>query len=695
MRLPMKPIKKITSLCLCVVLVLTLLPAAALAVQTYTTSPSGVAMIEKFEGFRNMPYSDDKGNWYIGYGSQCNPADYPFGITEAQADVLLRQDLASKEEAVNRLLVDYNISVTQYQFDAMVSMTYTLGTQWMNPTYRFCGYLIRGIQNYSEVEVVNAIATWCHSGDDPLDHLVERRLQEAYLFLYGTYENDAAQRYRYIHFDPNGGDVENKTVFYPIGTAYGQLPTPTGNGGRTFLGWYTSDGTKLTGQELAMENVWVTAKWDGESSGSSGSDIDLSGWVNPYSDVKETDWYFTYVRELSAKGVVGGYPDGTFQGTGTLTAGEALKLIMLATGNKEQAPTGSHWASGYLTLAESLGCVAPGEIQNLDSPISRLTIARVAAVAMGISARRGASPFADVDDGYTLALYEEGILNGTVVGGKRYYYPNEGINRAEVCAIVSRINNWKPTVKNDPAQSGYISYGNKYYPVLPNVPACPYNTNLLVLDGSRMYYNDPGYTTAFGIDVSSHQKEIDWQKVAASGVEFAIIRLGYRGYGSEGTVNLDPYFKQNLAGAKAAGLKVGVYFFSQAITTQEAAEEAQFVLTNLAGAQLDYPVVYDWEPISGVGARTDGLDSVTLTDCAITFCETVSQAGYTPMVYYNNPVGYGRYDLSRLTAYDVWFAQYASKPTMYYNYRIWQYTSSGKVPGISTKVDMNIAFIPY
>ena len=171
----MKPIKKITSLCLCVVLVLTLLPAAALAVQTYTTSPSGVAMIEKFEGFRNMPYSDDKGNWYIGYGSQCNPADYPFGITEAQADVLLRQDLASKEEAVNRLLVDYNISVTQYQFDAMVSMTYTLGTRWMNPTYRFCGYLIRGIQNYSEVEVVNAIATWCHSGDDPLDHLVERR----------------------------------------------------------------------------------------------------------------------------------------------------------------------------------------------------------------------------------------------------------------------------------------------------------------------------------------------------------------------------------------------------------------------------------------------------------------------------------------------------------------------------------------
>ena len=224
---------------------------------------------------------------------------------------------------------------------------------------------------------------------------------------------------------------------------------------------------------------------------------------------------------------------------------------------------------------------------------------------------------------------------------------------------------------------------------------CPYDTNLLVLDGSIMYYNDPAYETAIGIDVSSHQGEIDWERVAASGVEFAMIRLGYRGYGSEGTLNLDPYFEQNLAGARAAGLKVGIYFFSQAITVEEAYEEAAFVLEHLDGEALDYPLAYDWEPISGVGARTDGLDSVTLTDCALTFCHMAELAGYTPMVYYNNPVGYGRYDLSRLTDYDVWFAQYASRPTMYYDYRIWQYTSSGTVPGIDTRVDMNIAFIPY
>ena len=690
----MKPLKKILSLSLCaLLLLLTLLPSAALAVETFTTSDEGLALIEEYEGFRDMPYSDENGYWYIGYGTSCDPADYPDGVTEEEADELLREALASKEEAVNRLLLDYGISVTQYQFDAMVSMTYTLGTQWMNPTYRFCGYLIQGIENYSEVEVVNAIATWCHSGDDPLDHLVERRLTEAYLFLYGEYENDGAENYRYIHFDPNGGDVENKTVFYPVDEIYGQLPTPTGNG--TFLGWYTADGVQLTGEEIAEEDIWVTAKWDGEGAGEPDTDLDFSDWVNPYTDVAESDWYFAYVRELSAREVLGGYPDGTFRASAALTAGEALKLVLLGAGCQEAEPTGSHWASGYLALAESMGCLAPGEIQDLDSPISRLVIARVAAVAMGLEERTGASPFADVDSGYTLALYEEGILNGTVLGGQRYYYPDSSINRGEVCAIVSRILNWEPGEDNDPAQSGYIAYGNKFYPVHRNVDVCPYDTNLLVLDGSIMYYNDPAYETAIGIDVSSHQGEIDWERVAASGVEFAMIRLGYRGYGSEGKMNLDPYFAQNLAGARAAGLQVGVYFFSQAITVEEAYEEAAFVLEHLDGEALDYPLAYDWEPISGVGARTDGLDSVTLTDCALTFCHMAELAGYTPMVYYNNPVGYGRYDLSRLTDYDVWFAQYASRPTMYYDYRIWQYTSSGTVPGIDTRVDMNIAFIPY
>ena len=250
---------------------------------------------------------------------------------------------------------------------------------------------------------------------------------------------------------------------------------------------------------------------------------------------------------------------------------------------------------------------------------------------MGIQPVSGATPFVDVDDGYALALYEAGIITGDTNGSQRFYNPASGITRAEMSAIVSRVRNYAPA--NDPAVSGYITYGSKQYPVLQTVPVCQYNKDLFVRSGSWMYYNDPNYVTAIGIDVSSHQKEINWQKVAEAGVEFAMIRLGYRGYGAEGTLNMDPYFQQNLLGAMGAGIKVGVYFFSQAITSLEAAEEAQFVLNALGGIPLDYPVVYDWETVSADGARTKGLDNTVLTDCAITFCETVALAGYKPMIY--------------------------------------------------------------
>ena len=690
--------KKILSLLLCAVLALSLLPSSAYAVETFTTSPMGIQMISSFEGFKSMPYADDRGRWYIGYGTACEPGDYPYGISEQQAYALLEKEIRDKEEKVNGLILQYGLALDQAKFDALVSMTYTLGTQWMDPTYRLCSYLINGVEKYTESDIVNGFATWCHVGDEPVETLAERRLTEAYLFLYGAYQNNGPQAYRFIHFRPEGGKVENRTIFYPVGQPYGQLPVPQGSG--RFLGWFTDDGRQLTEQDMAVGNLYVRARWDGDTTGPAPKpDADLSKWVNPYPDVKEKDWFFPYVRELSANGVVHGNPDGTFQPESFLKAGEALKLILLAAGNTEQAPTGKHWASGYLSLAEKLGCVAPGEIQDLDAQISRLAIAKVAAVAMGIQPKTGASPFTDANDSYALALYEKGILKGTVVGRQRYYYPADSIKRSEVCAIVSRILNWErdPGMDNDPGTSGYIYYKHapeKYLPIHHNVPVCPYDPNLFVRDSSTMYYNGSGYTPVLGVDVSSHQGNIDWQKVRGAGMEFAFIRLGFRGYGPEGTINLDKNYQQNLAGAKAAGLKTGVYFFSSAISAQEAVEEANFLLQNLGGQYLEYPVVYDWEPASKDG-RAYNLDMRTLTECAIAFCDTVARAGYTPMIYYNTPVGYTRMDLSQLTGYDVWYAQYADRPTMYYDYRIWQYTSKGRVPGIEGNVDMNIAMRPY
>ena len=684
--------KKVLSLVCCICMLLPLLSGDVLAIYNYRTSPLGVSLIEEYQEYQKYPYQDEKGNWCVGFGTPCKKGEYKDGISIALARELLRRDLASSEQAVNDLLNKHSIRVTQTQFDAMVSLTYTLGTQWIDPEYRFCAYLINGISHYSELEVVNSIATWCHKGTTMVDELAHRRLREAYLFLYGKYDSNASEEYTYIHYNTNGGTMEHSTVFYPIGESYGELPGATRSGWK-FQGWYTAEGELLTGKETARDALHVTARWEqvtGEE------EVDYSKWKNPYSDVKKSDWFYTYVREMSAKGVVSGYPDGTFDASGTLKTGEALKLILRAAGYGEQTSVDRHWASGYLVLARQLGCYSDDEAVGLDEPITRIQVARITARAMGLAESEGLSPFADADDGSLRALYQAGIVEGSIDGGRRLYYPESSITRAEICAIVSRVSGYGGE-EEDPGKTGFITYRDKHYPVLNAVPVCPYDESLFVLDKTTMvmYYHDPAYNTALGIDVSSHQGEIDWKQVAKSGVEFVMIRLGFRGYGKEGTLNVDKYFAQNLKGAREAGLKVGVYFFSQAVNIAEAEEEAAFVLQQLAGAKLDYPVVYDWEPVSDKSARTNGLDAETLTDCAIAFCDAVSYAGYTPMIYYNTPVAYTRYDLSRLTSYDVWYAQYADKPSMYYDYRIWQYSDSGTIPGIKTRVDMNIAFRPY
>ena len=314
-------LKKLLSLGLCLLLTLTTLSGAALAVETFTTSDAGVAMIEELEGYRQMPYVGTNGKWYVGYGLECDPADYPAGISPEEAERLLREHLIQDEAWVNGFLTQYGISVTQYQFDALISLTYTLGSQWINPSYRLCAYLINGIGNYSEEQVVNAIATWCHSGGDTiLENLVNRRLREAFLFLYGQYENDGPLRYCYIDYETNGGTKDpaqnSRTIFYPIGAAYGSLPAPT-MAGKTFQGWYTADGIQLTGAEVAMGSLYVYARW-GEGGGGTAPAVptepteqkpDYSTWTNPYSDVKEGDWYYTYVRELNYHNIVSGYPD--------------------------------------------------------------------------------------------------------------------------------------------------------------------------------------------------------------------------------------------------------------------------------------------------------------------------------------------------------------------------------------------------
>lgn len=214
------------------------------------------------------------------------------------------------------------------------------------------------------------------------------------------------------------------------------------------------------------------------------------------------------------------------------------------------------------------------------------------------------------------------------------------------------------------------------------------------------FYQQDGFThcntspvSLVGIDVSSHQGPIDWQAVADAGVDFAIIRVGYRGY-TTGGLNEDERYYTNMESALAAGLDVGVYFYSQAISTAEAREEAQFVLDRLGGYEITYPVIFDWEQ-GDQEERTDHVDNETLTNCAIAFCDTIETYGYRAGCYFNQSFGYDRFDLRELEEYDFWLAEYNTHQSFLYDVELWQYTNMGSVPGIDTTVDLNLCYVDY
>lgn len=196
-----------------------------------------------------------------------------------------------------------------------------------------------------------------------------------------------------------------------------------------------------------------------------------------------------------------------------------------------------------------------------------------------------------------------------------------------------------------------------------------------------------------GIDVSRWQYDIDWEAVADAGAEFAMVRVGYRG-SETGKINEDKYARQNLQGAAEAGLDIGVYFFSQALTREEAEEEAYFVLDFIQDYDITMPVVFDWEKVRNENSRSMEMDRRTLTNCAITFLETIEMAGYNAMVYFNPNQSRNLYYLAELKQFDFWLASYTDRMDFPYRVDMWQYTEKGRIPGIETECDFNIYFPP-
>lgn len=226
------------------------------------------------------------------------------------------------------------------------------------------------------------------------------------------------------------------------------------------------------------------------------------------------------------------------------------------------------------------------------------------------------------------------------------------------------------------------------------LPYHDYDFSYLSFENGVARYEDENYTSQFGIDVSEHNKAIDWALMKNAGVAFAYIRAGYRGY-TEGILHEDAWFRTNMEGARQQGIAIGVYFFSQAVSVEEAVEEAQFVISLLDGYDISLPVVYDFEEYGvETNARTNQLTRSERTENAIAFLETIEAAGYEGMLYASAYTYASLFDPYALTQYPLWVAHYASLPDYPYAFTMWQYSESGNANGIPAGIDLNIAFVP-
>ena len=262
--------------------------------------------------------------------------------------------------------------------------------------------------------------------------------------------------------------------------------------------------------------------------------------------------------------------------------------------------------------------------------------------------------------------------------------------------VIGKISDSIEREQNKKPSYHFVDVVGKEYKarLLEDVPKSDYDPDRLTEENGYKYYTDKdgNVTSELGIDVSKYQGDIEWEKVKEAGIDFVIVRLGYRGYGKKGQLVEDECFQKNVEGALEAGLGVGVYFFSQALNEEEALEEAQFVLDKIKQYEITYPVVFDTEEVKYAIARTDDLPMSQFTQNCITFCDAIEEAGYQSMIYANMKWMAFTLDLTKLTDYEKWYADYEEHPQCPYEFSMWQYTEKGKVPGIDGNVDLIVYF---
>ena len=419
-----------------------------------------------------------------------------------------------------------------------------------------------------------------------------------------------------------------------------------------------------------------------------------------YQDVDEGAWYAASVAFCQQHELMEGASSGSFEPDGLLTRGVLAEALYRLAGSpapegEEEAPFtdvgAEHPNVAAIRWAKAGGVVSGYEDGSFgpEDPITREQIAALLWNDRGREEPGEAAPYTDraeVSDWAAGAVewaYGVRLMQGTPEGA---FLPQSNTSRAQGAAVI-------------------MNYAQMYYGLRPGyqlpapspVAANGYRGEAYALD-DRGYLSYSAGPFTRGVDVSAHQKEVDWRRVAATGMDFAMIRAGYRGYTSGGIVK-DAWFDANMRGALANGLQVGVYFFSQALTPREAEEEARQLLEWIRDYPVTYPVVFDWEEQDKEGSRTQGTDGNTVTACALAFCKVIEDAGYLPMTYGSPRKVYsGGIQLEYLQDYPFWLAHYTkdTAPTSFrYNYQMWQYSSTGQVDGIEGNVDLNICLTSW
>lgn len=502
--------------------------------------------------------------------------------------------------------------------------------------------------------------------------------------------------------------------------------------------------------------LWTGAvsAWAAAPGGEDSSDMAVE---TVFNDVPADAWYAAAVEYCLELGLMNGVSETDFDPSGTMTRSMLATVLYRASGsptvtgdNTFSDVESDSWYGPAVLWASQQGLILGygNSLFGTGDPVSREQLATILWRYAGSPAPVGTGrDFADEDTIHSWAVQavdwarENGVINGR--DGNRFD-PQGEAQRCEVATVLmnymeqqaqpepepdpapesSESPDPEPSESQDPSPSESPDPGEsedpepsptpepevdpweEFYSIFGYLPTeGPVNPNPYLSDGfqvrssvdwsSYMTYTYGPYT--IGIDVSSHQEKVDWQAVKASGVQFVMIRAGYRGY-TAGTLNEDRYFEDNIQGALAAGLEVGVYFFSQAITVAEAIEEAEYLMELVAPYQnqISYPLVFDWERQSVSSSRTKDTSEDVVVAGAVAFCETVKAEGYIPMFYASPSKAYSL-DMGYLSGYPFWLAHYTrdQAPSSYrYTFDMWQYSSSWRVPGIDGDVDVNICLNP-